>query len=82
METKQNRNTKIEVVGLTLVDARRNGDLPVRRYRDAERREQKCRAELACPVYWRCAAALGYTHGATLYLEKRNREIFGKTVNC
>ncbi len=61
------------------MDARRNGDLPVRRNRDAERREQKCRAKLACSVYWGCAA-LGYTHGEAPCLQKRKREIFWKTL--
>ncbi len=45
-----------------------------------ERREQKCRAKLACPVYWRCAAVLGYTRGAAPGLQLRKREIFGKTL--
>ncbi len=74
------KKTKIGIVGLTLVVARRNGDLPVRRNREAERREQTCRAKQDCPVYWGCAAALDYTHGAAPCLQKRKREIFGQTL--
>ncbi len=62
-------NTKIGIVRLTLVDTRRNSDLPVRRNGDAERREQKCRAKLACPVYRGCAAALDYTTARALLTE-------------
>ncbi len=50
-KVKKKKKTKIGIVGLTLVDARRNGDLPARRGRDTERREQKCRAKLAYRVY-------------------------------
>ncbi len=64
-----------------LVGAQRNGDLPVRSDRDAERREQKRGAKLAYRVYCGCAAALGYTRSAAFRLQLRKREIFGETLN-
>ncbi len=80
-KTKWRKKTKIGIFGLTLVDARRNGDLSARSGRGAERRKQKCRTKLAYSVYWGCDAALGFIRGAASRLQLRNREIFGKIQN-
>ncbi len=50
-------NTTIGVFGLTLVFARRNGDLAARSGRGTARREQTCRAITPCTVVLACMGA-------------------------
>lgn len=61
--------------------SQRNGDLPARSDRGAERREQKSRAKLAYRVYLGRVADSGYTQSATKSLKLCKREQFGKTLN-